>query len=223
MPLVDIFECLYRFRFTNDAGQQIDEAVSHCSMDVVRYVIVSWGAAVVECSKPQDTPVKKAYFGRLAVACGRTMDRAAKSLGWECEDLVTALGELEKGKTVGGIADLAQRAVERAKQELDTGLTEVPAVDSWNWKLFLNSTVAVLSATLVGMFEAEIERFVLKAVEYAKGVVMRTGKEDGRIKLLKSQRRFLKDLLYFLDAARYDDIFQYVYCVWGYGLENSGA
>jgi hypothetical protein len=217
MPLVDVFTCLFRFRYRNDPTITFDEAVRNLGADVRRHLLIAWSYAIINCAQPLNVPTAKVYFSRLALHCSRTVELAAKTLNIPCDGLVAACQTYAQDDIVNGIEQLSLEIARQAQQGIDDGIAAIAPCDVQNLRVLLNLTVLVLAAAISGMYVVDLELIASKIVEYTKAVIMRTNIDHARRVLFRVQQAFLKDMLYFLDGQRYEEPFQYLFCTWGFG------
>jgi hypothetical protein len=174
VPLVDVFTCLYRFRYLTSASLPLDEAVRNLGADLRRHLLISWSYAIIHCAQPIESPTAKVYFSRLALHCSRTVERAAKALGLPCEDLVRACQTYADEEVFDGIEGLALDIAHKAQQGIDDGLAATPACEIASLRLLLNLAVIVLAAVIAGMYPVDLETIGGKICDYTKAVVTRS-------------------------------------------------
>jgi hypothetical protein len=221
-PFADIFSCLLRFRFRNEAAQQIDRSVREMSQDVKRHLLIAWCYSIVHCAESPNLATAKIYFSRLALHCSRTVQKAATSLGIDVTELMQLVENFsdQNGAPYDGLESAALQVAKKAQEQMDAEILKVPVCDLANLPLMHNLTVIALAACVVGMYQADLEQLAIKTVDDVKAVIARSQVDEARRNLHKYLASFLRDMLCFLDGLRYDEPFQFVFCVWPWGQEG---
>jgi hypothetical protein len=218
LPLVDIFACLFRFRYSNEVVQRGDDVVRALAADVRRHLVIGWAYSVIHCSQPLETPTAQLYFSRIALHSGRTIERGAKALNIQSDELIALLVAYDESKNPDPRIEAVALAIAQQGQDgIDAGLAATPALDLPNFRLLLNITVIALAAAISGLYLVDLENFAGRVLEYTKAIVQKQNVDHARRTILRVQQAFLRDMLYFLDGQRYDEPFQYVFCTWPYG------
>ena len=157
-------------------------------------------------------PNAKVYITKLAGHIMNTISRLADSLSVNNETLAREVSSFVSGEGGNGIAPAAGAIVSQMndlmKQDLENPFDEP------NMKFFLDYAMAMLCGVLVGLYKQDLEKLAARAVEYTRSVVTRGDFESAKQKLVAVKKEFMSELLCFLDGKRYEDSFQYVYCVW---------
>jgi hypothetical protein len=126
----------------------------------------------------------------------------------------------QNGANYDGLESAALAVAKRAQEQMDGEIAKVPVCDLTNLPLMLNLTMVALSAAVVGMYPSDMEVLAAKTVDYAKAVIGRSQIEEARRNLMKYLATFLRDMLCFLDGLRYDEPFQFIFCIWACGQEG---
>ena len=210
-PFVDVFTCLYRFRFDNDAGQAVDQGVAAIDLLIRRHMLRTWCERLSMCAQSTG-PNAKVYVTKLAGHIMNTITKISNSLSVNNETLGREVSSFVNGEGGDGIAPAAAAIVSQMndlmKQDLENPFDEA------NMKLFLDYAMVILCGVVVGLYKQDLERFAARAVEYTRSVVTRGDFESAKQKLVSAKKEFMSELLCFLDGKRYEDSFQYVYCIW---------
>jgi hypothetical protein len=75
----------------------------------------------------------------------------------------------------------------------------------------------VFGDAVVGMYASDCDALAAKAVNYIAAVAVKDRTEDARKDLIQAQTAFLKATVCLLDGRRYEEPFQWIYCVWEFG------
>ena len=217
-PFVDLFSCLYRFRYTNDAARDTQGNVQALDLLIRRHLIVVWCNSLCKVWQPNPkTPMSangKVFWARLATNLMNTITKVAATMSLPCDELYQAVTEFTNSGNGEGVAPAAKRLAESVKQEIDNGLRQQTPFDLTNMKMFLNITLIVMSGTIAGLYLPELEALDKEVILYTKVAVNGSDAGQARKKLDGARQRFLSELLMLLDGQRYEEPFQYVFCIW---------
>jgi hypothetical protein len=221
--MVDVYSCTFRLRFSNDAATPLDRNAKEVGLDIRRCLVSYWCRAIVRCLQPADDPLGERFFGKLAVNAANTVARIGATLGLACDDLVKVVTLFESDGIREGVEAAAVKLATEVEGVLKSSTARIPALDADDWRLVLNLCVITLSGIAVNMYQADLAILAGKIVEYTQLSVEKKKTLDNRKELLIAQGNFLRDLLCLLDGERYNEPFQYIYCLWPMKKEADAA
>ena len=212
-PLVDVFSCLYRLRFPNESTDDLETCVGVVDMMIRRHLLKVWCERLNACTKTS-SPAAKSFVTKLSRHIMNTINKAANSLGLPDASLEQEVASYVGGGGGEGISSEANTLISRVEHGLKEDLQGPFGVD--NVMLFLEMSLTILSGILVGMYPENVDLLVERCVEYTKTVVARGDVTGVREKLKAERQEYLSELLCFLDGQRYEEPFQYIYCIWDF-------
>jgi hypothetical protein len=215
-PFSDVFACLLRMRQPNDQVSQADRAVASTICDLKRWLIVTWCAGIVRCLQPAESPTQEHFFIKLAHFSAETIAKACRGVQISSDDLIQAVGHFPDG-----VEAAVQRISREAQDAIDREAARVVPFDKPGLKLVYNMALEALAGAVVGMYASDCEALSSKVVDYTAAVATKERTEDARGDLIQMQTAFLKATLCLLDGRRYEEPFQWIYCVWGF--RNDGG
>jgi hypothetical protein len=207
----DVFACLLRMRQPNDQIAQADRAVASTVCDLKRWLIVTWCSAIVRCLQPAESPTQEHFFIKLAHFCAETVAKACRGVQISSDDLSQAVGHFPDG-----VDAAVQRITREAQEALDREAARVLPFDKSGLKVVYNVALEALAGAVVGMYPSDCDALAAKAVDFTAAVATKDRMEDTRKDLSQVQTAFLKATLCLLDGRRYEEPFQWIYCLWGF-------
>jgi hypothetical protein len=212
--LVDVFSCVFRLRFPNEARPN-DRNVSDVSVEIRRTMLLHWCNSLTKCLQPAETNSAKTFYARVALNCLNTIAKLGGPLGIGVEDLTQAVNQFSSSGEGDGIEPAILRITMLAQTELNNSWGRTPPVDLANLQVVLNLACLVLSGITIGMYDVDVDNLVNRIADFVKRVVEKERHaEAAKKELLISQTKFLRDMLCLLDGKRYDEPFQHVFCLW---------
>jgi hypothetical protein len=194
--LVDLFICVYRMRFRNEAAQAIDNSADACGVDLRRHILVVWCSAVPKCLKQHD------FYRSVLSSVTVMISTLANRLGIRADDIIQA-------------PQAAAARIQRdAAEATDRGLGQVPPYDPQNLKFVLDLAAAVISGVAAGLWAADVEQLVGRIVEFTEAVIAEARVDDAKKEVVAAEGVFLRQLATLLDGRRWDEVYQFVFCVW---------
>jgi hypothetical protein len=109
----------------------------------------------------------------------------------------------------------AARIIREAAAATEHNLERAPPFDVQNLRFVLDLATAVLAGVAAGLWAADVEPFVGKIVDFTAAVIAKTGVDDARKEAVAAEAVFLRQLATLLDGRRWDDVYQFIFCVWG--------
>jgi hypothetical protein len=212
--LVDVFSCVFRMRYRNESAQPTDASVKALGQEFRRHLIVVWCQSIIKCLQPSASPSEKAFYSQLAVNAASTVSKASSRLDLECEDLVSAAAAFAEYGSREGLEVAAARIAKEAQDGIDKELGKVHPFDAQNLPLLMTMAIAVLSGIAAGMYSVDIDLLAEKAVEFTQALLTRQQIDAARKDLIQTHNGFLRDMVCRLDGQRYDEPFQFIFCIW---------
>jgi hypothetical protein len=198
--LVDLFICVYRMRFRNEAGQAIDNSADACSVDLRRHIFVVWCSAVPKCLKQHD--FYRSVLGSVLSSVTVMISTFANRLGIRADDIIQA-------------PQAAAARIQRdAAEATDRGLGQVPPYDPQNLKFVLDLAAAVISGVAAGLWAADVKQLVGRIIEFTEAVIAEARVDDAKKEVVAAEGVFLRQLATLLDGRRWDEVYQFVFRVW---------
>jgi hypothetical protein len=214
-PFVDVFTCVYRMRYRNEGAQVIDQSVKSLGLDIRRHIVATWCGAIVKCQQPADTHSAQMFYARVAQNAGNTVVKASSALGIQTGELLRAVTAFaEEGKSEG-VAAAAKQIAKEAVDATDREIAKVLPHDLQNLRFLMDSAVIMLAGIAARMYPVDVDRFAAKVVEYTQAVLNRNQVDAARKALVQTQQIFMRDMVCLLDGQRYDEPFQFIFCIWG--------
>jgi hypothetical protein len=212
---VDVFTCVYRMRYRNEGAQVIEQSVRSLGLDLRRHIVAIWCGAIVKCQQPADTHSAQMFYARVAQNAGNTVVKASAALGIQSAELLRAVTAFaEEGKS-DGVAAAAKLVAKEAADAADREIAKVSPHDLQNLRFLMDSAVIVLAGIAAGMYPVDVDRFAAKIVDYTQAVLNRNQVDAARKALVQTQDVFMRDMVCLLDGQRYDEPFQFIFCIWG--------
>jgi hypothetical protein len=213
-PFVDVFTCLYRVRYRNSKVVAPEPSVPDTVQAIKRHLVLLWCSAITKCAQPAETPIAKLFSSRVALNAAQTVAKAGESLGINCDELLqTTGGYAEQGSPDG--VELAVGKIEMIVQEaINTEIAAIEPPDIGHIRLMLNIVIMVFAGVIVGMYQPDIDDLAERTVAFTSAIVTGTGIDQTKRDLIQIQALFLKNMLGFLDGLRFEDPFQYIFCLW---------
>jgi hypothetical protein len=228
-PLVDALTCLYRMRYRSSEQNPADKSVADTALMVKRRVIVLWCDAIARCARPSENDVENAFHERLCAAAAHLAANVGHAIGVDCNALVQAAVALAEAGQPGTFEakaaplEAAARAVQAdvgAAFEADLAAGKPCGAGHVRWALDI--VVALLAAVTVKFYPADIAEHAERLLAYT-GAAFKKSEEKARKALLVGHDDFLKDLLGFLDGLRFEEKFQFIFCIWGIPAPELGV
>lgn len=217
-PFVDVFSCLYRFRYSNDAARAVTENAAALEKLLYGHVLMVWCNAITKCTAPTQSPNVKLFWTTLAGHIMDTITTVANVLGLSSSELASAVNEFKSTGNGEGIAPAAKALGGQVKDKFDNDFRANIPFDALNLKMFMNIALLVMSGVATGLYLPDIEVLARAFVQYTKTV--QGGSDGGQAKktLDAARNTYLSELLVYLDGCRYEKPFQFVFCVWDLAL-----
>jgi hypothetical protein len=195
--LADAFICVYRMRYRNDAAHAVDTAADACGLDLRRHVLGVWCAAVPKCLKQHD------FYRAVLGAVTRMITALAAQVGIHADDVIQAPQAA------------AARIIREAAEVTERGFDRGTPFDQQNLKFVLDLTTTAIAGIAAGLWAADVEPFVGRIVDFTAAVIAKAGVDDAKKDVVAAEAVFLKQLATLLDGRRWDDVYQFIFCVWG--------
>lgn len=213
--LVDAFTCLFRFRYNNEDAKNSETNVASLGIDVLRSFLAVWCHAISKAASEKSTDKKsKIFFSRLVVNCANTVFSIANYLKIPYDDLAQSVRDFETSGNSDGVCRAASDLANVAEDYVHQSIQTILPLDVRDMRVMMNATLMILSGVIVGIYQQDVEDLAEKLVNYTKAVMMRDKVRDATQELDKGIEKYRQEFLCFLDGARYDEKFQFVYCVW---------
>jgi hypothetical protein len=212
---VDVFSCVFRMRYRNESVQPVDASVKALGQDVRRHLISLWCSGILKCLKPTDSANAKLFYSRLATNAVQTVGKAASRVGISCDDLVKAMVAFAEPSGKEAIEAAAKRIAKEANEASERELARKAPFDLGQLPLLLNLAVIVLAGIAGGMYAVDVDALAEKVVDFTQAVLAGGRAEEKKRALLQEQNIFLRDFVSRLDGQRYDEPFQFIFCIWG--------
>ncbi|OHT16380.1 hypothetical protein TRFO_13231 [Tritrichomonas foetus] len=217
---VDLYSCAYRMRYNDNSAHDSANTTQKFSLDIKRYMIKIWCEAVLRAGQSltsNDQTNDPLYYIIIIASAVDTISTASEGLNLNLSSLLAAsqnLKQTQQPNDVKPVLAAVAQLLREVENALDQGYLADPPFDKANLISILNMVIIALSGFIVGIYQYDLDRIAERVVEYTRAIVNQANAEDAR-KLMNSERQtFLTELLRFLDGGRYDNTFQYVYCVW---------
>jgi hypothetical protein len=201
--LVDAIACLYRLRFGAKSNSSLEQNISSLFVDLKRFLIVIWSIGYSQTLQQVDSgsAIFQQKIGQLIIA---TIQKVATDIGLQCKDLDS--GEAEQAIQL--IRKSAQDGLNREEENKRS-------FDPPGTRLLLGPVLVMIGGVVVGMYEFDLKMLAQTIVDYVEVVIDRGGPLDhAKHTLQQKQGLFLRELLCLLDGRRFDDVFQWIYCLW---------
>jgi hypothetical protein len=221
-PFVDVFTCLYRIRYTNAKVPGPEPSVPDTVLAIKRHVVALWCAAIGRCAQPVETPVAKVFFARLALNAAQTVAKAGESLGIDCDELLQATGSFAEQGAAEGVEAAAKKIGVEVEAAIDAEIEAIGAPDPGHVRFLLNLATMLLAGVIVGVYHPDVYDLAEKVVAFTKATVAKAGIEQAKRDLAQSQALYLRNMLGFLDGVRFEEPFQYVFCIWNLAVPELG-
>jgi hypothetical protein len=209
--LVDAVVCAFRARVSNENGRTVEQSMEALGQEIKRLLIVRWAKATDHFHVGEGAPSVIHFQLKMAQAISSMVRKVASNLGIACHELDQAI---QSPSFPAGIevpirklGKVAQEAIEREEQA-------VRYFDMVSGRVLQSAVLVVIGAMVVGMYELDLRMYDEAIVEYGQAVVDRTAVHQAVRTFQGKQGVFLRDLLCFLDGRRFDEIFQWIYCLW---------
>jgi hypothetical protein len=212
-PFVDVCTCAYRMRYDNIAARSIPANVKEVGLNIRRYFVVTWCAAVIKCAQPWDSPNGRVYYSKLATNASNTIAKVAGTLGINCDDLLLAVAGFTDAGIASEVPPAAQAVAAQAQREMDADLAKTPPCNHGQWLLMLNFALYTIAGIVVGMYQVDIDVLTEQLVEYTNAAIAKQQIDAKKRELFRVRDVYLKDLLELLDGQRYDVAFQYIFAI----------
>jgi hypothetical protein len=213
-PFVDVFSALFRLRYANDAVTPVEANVRELSIHLRRHVVSLWSRALLTCLAPTEDLSARIFAGQLVEHIGSLIQKVAKPLSLSCDQLIEYIGAFVNEGIADGIAETAQELAEEAELLMKQELDKVPPYHTQNFHWMRDVTVIALAGITTQLHQADVDLLAGKVVDFALKLVEQKPMNGPTAELLAAQATFMDNLLALLDGQRYEEMFQFVYCLW---------
>jgi hypothetical protein len=196
-PLVDAVICFYRGRFFSDGLGDIN--LTAAGIEIKRLLIVIWSKSYPSCLQSGDSS-NASFQQKMGQSILITLKKVATNIGIPCSDL-EGVGMVAAETIVKRIGQVAQGAIDKD--------------DTIGARALAAAALAMLGGAVVGLYEVDMRAFAQGIVEYVQVAIDRpSATEQARYVLQQKQLVFLREMLCLLDGRRFDESFQWIYCLW---------
>jgi hypothetical protein len=213
-PFVDVFTCLYRMRYRNSINQAIEKTIADIGVEIRRHLIVIWCEGIIRCAEAatSDTQV---FFSRLVAYAANTVARTAESLSVVYEYLFSAVEGIGDPATRPKVQAAPGRIAKMVQAATDIETSQTPPCDMGHLRWLKNIVLIMMAGIIVGMFQADTDELAGKVITFTKSTIEQNSVEQAKYELQQKVGVFLTDMLGMLDGRRYEQPFQFVFCLSG--------
>jgi hypothetical protein len=213
-PLVDALTCLFRMRYRNSTVVPAAQSVPATVLSVQRYLITLWCKAIGNCVNVTEDVAENTFHLQIAVNATATVSKICAKIGIQCEQLAEAVDHFAESGTPEGVAAAALELENTVKREMEQEINGLNSCDPGRVRLMQHEVATLLAAVLIGLYNVDIDEFVVKIIATAKAAVQKDDTEE-RKSLAIAHENFVLDMLGYLDGLRYEEMFQFVFCLAG--------
>jgi hypothetical protein len=209
--IVDALTCLFRFRYRNSNVTPADQSVPATVLSVKRRLLVLWCRGLAKCAVVSENAHENVFHTELAKHIGNTISKICEDIGVETELPAKAAKYAGTG-TPEGVEAAAQQLERDMQQALDGEIAGLTTCDPGHVELIQHEVITVLAAVRIGLYDADVTAFAAKILACTKAAIQKNDVQE-RAELAAAHDDFLKDMLGYLDGIRYEEKFQFVFCL----------
>jgi hypothetical protein len=213
VALVDALTCLFRFRYRNSTVIRADRSVPATLLAVKRRLLVLWCRGLINCCAVTDNQLENAFHAELAAYIADLISKMCENIGLEMDIPEVSSRNAEAGISVG-VKEAAGAIENNVQQALDEEINALRACDPGYVEFIQHEVIMVLAAIRIGFYDNEIAAFSAKICKCTKAAIAKNDAQE-RMELAAAHDDFVKDMLGFVDGLRYEEKFQFVFCLWG--------
>jgi hypothetical protein len=209
--LMDALICTHRARFQNEAVVGAKLGFETIAFDLKHTLIVRWAKAAdhFQFSEKGSTAVN--FQTKIATAIANMIRKVGVSLSMPVHSLEHAIAS-QSFPT--GIEMPIRRLGKEAQDNLDRDELPCRPVDRDGCLVLRAASLAVIAGVVAGMYEIDLNAYRQAIVEFTQSIGDRGGMRQATQTFQARQNIYLRDLLCLLDGKRFDDVFQWIYCLW---------
>jgi hypothetical protein len=212
--LVDALTCLFRMRYRNSNVPAADLCVPATVLAVKHNMLVLWCTEIGRCVTVTDNANENAFHLQLAVHASATVGRICQSVGIASDALAQAVAAYAERGTSDGVAAAADAIREQAQRALDADAAQLTPCDPGHIAVIQYEVITLLVGSVIGLYETDVEALGAKVLACTSAAVQGDDREE-LAALRIAHDAFVRDMLGFLDGLRFEEKFQYVFCLWG--------
>lgn len=209
---VDLYTCAYRMRYTNADATNTEETTKDFINQILAYLVFHWCKAIERAAKDSLASDDKKFYSNIITSATETIGIAAQNLGIPIDDLVNATQQLPDN--MENITQISAKIGKEFQSFLEGRLTDKTPLDRTNLLILMNILLIGMSGLIAGIYQYDVDALAENTVFYTRAVFTNEAIEEKKKRLLEEKEQFLTEMLRFLDGDRYNQTFQYVYCIW---------
>jgi hypothetical protein len=213
-PLVDALTCLFRMRYRNSNVEKADRSVPDTILAVKRRMLVLWCRGIQKCAAVSTNANENVFHSRMAVHAAGTVVKLCQDIGVESRGIGEIADKFVETGTPEGL-EAAAKAIEGSAQEaLDAELAARKTCDDGHVAFVMHEVIVLLAGVVVGLYMADLVAFGSKILALTKAAVHSDDTAE-RKELAVAHDEFMGDMLVYLDGIRFEEKFQYPFCLSG--------
>lgn len=209
---VDLYSCAYRMRYTNADAMNTEETTKDFVNQINAYFAFHWCKAIQRAASDSLNSDDEKFYSNIIKSATETIGIAARNLAIPIDNLVNAVHQLPSNAE--NIVQISGQTGKQFQSFLEERLVAVTPLDRYNLLFLMNILLIGLSGLIAGIYQYDIDILAENTVFYARAVFANEGIEEKKKRLLEEKEQFLTEMLRYLDGDRYNQAFQYVYCIW---------
>lgn len=209
---VDLYSCAYRMRYTNADATNTEETTKDFINQIHACLVFHWCKAIERAARDSVDSEDKKFYSNIITSATETIKISSQALGIPVDDLVNAVQLLPNN--IESIIQISAQIGKEFHSYLEGRLADKPPLDRYNLLLLMDVLIIGLSGLIAGIYQYDVDTLAENVVIYTRAVFSNESVEEKKKRLLEEKEQFLTEMLRFLDGDRYNQSFQYVYCIW---------
>lgn len=214
--LIDIFTCVYRYRYSDSACAQDEKNTNQLAMDIRRQIAVTYGRAIMRSMQALNQLHEEAnYFITVAVGASEFVKTACEGCGINSYELHQVVQQLKDiGDTMSqNVFQAAERIVQEAQNAYDISISQEPPFYPEDLNGMISAFIFLLGGTMVNLYKYDGDILADRALEFAHSTSLKLTRNDPKNNFKMARRNYCLELLRFMDGRRYDPSFAHVYAI----------
>lgn len=214
--LIDLFTCLYRYRYSDSACAQDEKNTNQLSLDVRRQIVVTYGRAIMRAMQAMSQLHEEAqYFTKVATGAADYVKIACEGCGINSMDLQQTVQQLNDiGDTMSqNVYQAAERIVIEAQNAYDISLAQEPPFYPSDLKGMMSAFIMLLGGTMISFYKYDGDLLADRALEFAHSTSLKLNRNEPHNNFMIARRNYCVELLRYMDGRRYDPLFAHVYAI----------
>lgn len=212
MPFVDILTCLYRFRYGNDAADQIQNNVDSLLIEFRRQFFSDWCFSILKAAT-FDPKQKNAYDYSVRLVSNLLTDIHLNSDSIEANttDLYKAVAEMCERGDATNITSAVKSMTDMFQGMFEDNYKHTKCLKEEFVQVLARVALLLFCGNMIQIYPIEVERLVMKTVDFTAAVYNGNSIQENFVSLVKTVESFHNEMLRFMDDKRYDPMFRFVF------------